>query len=358
MGSVEPGFWDGRRVLITGHTGFKGAWLCEWLLDLGAEVTGLSFNVPTDPSLFELLGLRASVRHVEGDVRDARVVQSTVAEAHPEVVLHLAAQSLVRPSYDDPVSTFATNVMGTVHVLEAVRTADVAVTLVVTSDKCYDNREWPWGYRENDRLGGHDPYSSSKACAELVTAAYRARSLVEGGAGRIASARAGNVIGGGDWSVDRLVPDIARAALVGEAVQLRNPGAVRPWQHVLDCLSGYLVLAQRLWDDPAAAGAWNFGPDVADQRTALELAQQLISRWPEPVAIDAAPGPHAHEAAALTLDSSRARAELGWRPSWSVDEALERVVEWYVTYSEQGDIAEVTRMQIAQHQGRTDESDR
>jgi CDP-glucose 4,6-dehydratase len=357
-GEVSPGFWRDRRVLVTGHTGFKGAWLCEWLLGTGAEVSGLSLDVPTQPSLFEQLGLAPRLAHHQvGDVGVRADVAAAVARARPDVVLHLAAQSLVRPSYADPVTTYATNVMGTVHVLEAARESAVPVTLVVTSDKCYDNREWPWGYREVEALGGHDPYSSSKACAELVTAAYRA-SFAEAEGLAVASARAGNVIGGGDWSVDRLVPDVMRAAVAGEPVRLRNPSSVRPWQHVLDCLGGYLVLAQALWEDRGLAGPWNFGPAADDQRTALEIAQRLSARWPGGLAVEGAPGPHPHEAGMLTLDSSKARSVLGWRPAWDVDQALDLVAQWYLTHRDRGDIAQVTREQIALHHSATSEAAR
>src|SRR4051794_17825774 len=258
---VAPSVWRGRRVLVTGHTGFKGSWLSLWLAAMGAEVTGLADGVPTDPSLFELARVGEDVDTVTADVRDAEAIAGAVAAARPEVVLHLAAQPLVRRSFAAPRETYEVNVMGTVNVLEAVRLAGgVRAVVNVTSDKCYENREWEWAYREDEPMGGHDPYSSSKGASELVTSAWRRSFFSAPDGTRLASARAGNVIGGGDWGADRLVPDVMRAALADAPVQVRNPGAVRPWQHVLNPLSGYLLLAQRLWQDPAAATAWNFGP--------------------------------------------------------------------------------------------------
>lgn len=347
INDVEQAFWASKNVLVTGHTGFKGAWLSAWLVEMGARVTGLSDRVPTSPSLFELCGLARDTRDLRGDVRDMQAVEHAVAESRADVVLHLAAQSLVRPSYADPVTTFATNIMGTVNVLDAVRrSGSVPVTLIVTSDKCYENREWLWGYRENEPKGGHDPYSSSKACAELATDAYRASFFGSGQTSRVASARAGNVIGGGDWSVDRLIPDLMQGALEGRPVHIRRPSAVRPWQHVLDCLSGYLVLAQQLWDDPSLQGGWNFGPDAADQRSVGEVVAMLAARWP--VAIEIAPGgaEDPHEAGLLALDSTLARQRLGWRPRWSTQQALDRVVEWYAVYRDGGDIREATMAQV------------
>src|SRR4051812_32894796 len=263
---VGPAFWRSKRVLITGHTGFKGAWLSLWLGELGAEVTGYALSPPSEPSLFQAAGLADRMHSTLGDVRDLSALRGAFRAARPELVLHLAAQALVRPSYDDPVTTFDTNVMGTVNVLEAARhEPSVRSVVVVTSDKCYENREWPWGYRENEAMGGHDPYSSSKGCAELVTAAYRS-SFAKGRLG-IASARAGNVIGGGDWAKDRIIPDFVRAVTQGQALRVRNPGAVRPWQHVLEPLAGYLLLAEHLYSEPQRfAEAWNFGPADSDAR--------------------------------------------------------------------------------------------
>jgi CDP-glucose 4,6-dehydratase len=260
----------------------------------------------------------------------------------------------VRASYSDPASTYATNVMGTVNVLEAVRrTGDVPVSIVVTSDKCYANREWPWGYRENEAKGGHDPYSSSKACAELVTDAYRASFFPPGGHCRVATARAGNVIGGGDWGADRLLPDLIRGALAGTPVKIRRPSSVRPWQHVLDCLSGYLVLAQRLWDDPDLQGGWNFGPDASDQLAVEEVIRLLTDLWPTRVDVEIDRSDHPHEAGLLALDCTLARQRLGWHPRWSADQAVARVVEWYAVYRDGGDVRGVTMAQIRAREAAT-----
>ncbi|MCU1591873.1 MAG: CDP-glucose 4,6-dehydratase [Frankiales bacterium] len=349
--AVDASFWAGRRVLVTGHTGFKGSWLCLWLVALGADVTGFSIGVPTTPSLYALTDLAASVRDLRGDVGDADAVLKAVQEARPDVVLHLAAQSLVRPSFASPVETYQTNVMGTVHVLDAVRqSADVGAALIVTSDKCYENREWRWGYREYEPKGGYDPYSSSKGCAELVTDAYTRSYFGVDGRPRVASARAGNVIGGGDWSGERLVVDVMTAALNGTEVALRAPAAVRPWQHVLDCLSGYLVLTQALWGDRSMQGGWNFGPDSADVRTVEDLVAELGATWPGGIPYRRAPDPDLHEAHTLTLDSTKARRELGWRPQWALDESLRRVAEWYLAYQAGDDVTAMCNTQIRDHQ--------
>jgi CDP-glucose 4,6-dehydratase len=347
---VDAPFWRGRRVLVTGHTGFKGAWLSLWLERLGAEVTGFSDRVPTEPSLFELARLGEGVRDVRGDVRDPAALRAAVAGA--EVVFHLAAQPLVRRSYQDPRETFDVNVMGTVNVLDAVRTEPgVRVVVNVTSDKCYENREWEWAYREDEPMGGKDPYSASKGAAELVTAAYR-RSFFSGPAGtRLASARAGNVIGGGDWGEDRLLPDVVRATLAGRPVAVRNPSAVRPWQHVLNPLSGYLSLARALWDEPAHAGGWNFGPAEEDARPVRWILDRLAARWPGGLAwaVDAAE--HPPEAHHLKIDSSRARARLGWRPAWTLEQALDSIVDWYSALRSGADVRAVTLAQIEAFEG-------
>jgi CDP-glucose 4,6-dehydratase len=358
-GVVEPDFWADRRVLLTGHTGFKGAWLALWLQSLGARVTGFSADVPTRPSLYELARVGEGMESIEGDVRSHEAVTAAVVAARPEVVIHMAAQSLVRRSFAQPRETYETNLMGAVNVLDAVRVSGEHVRAVVnvTSDKCYENREWEWGYREDEPMGGHDPYSSSKGCAELVTAAFRSSFFGEGsqaggpeaeGHGiRLASARAGNVIGGGDWGEDRLVPDIMRAALAGERVRVRNPNSIRPWQHVLNPLSGYLVLAQALWDSPEHAAGWNFGPADEDARSVGWIVRRLGELWPqelgEPQLDD---GSHPHEARYLKLDSARARARLGWRPLVGLDAALESVVEWYRQLREGADMRAVTLGQI------------
>lgn len=337
---VDPGFWAGRRVLVTGHTGFKGSWLSLWLAQMGAEVTGLSDAVPTEPSLFELARVGELVQTVTADVRDAEAVRGAVAGA--EVVLHLAAQPLVRASFADPRSTYEVNVMGTVNVLDATRRdGNVRAVVNVTSDKCYENREWEWAYREDEPMGGHDPYSSSKGASELITSAYR-RSFGM----RLASARAGNVIGGGDWGADRLIPDLMRGALAGAPVEIRNPAATRPWQHVLNPLSGYLVLAQALWDDPEAATAWNFGPAQEDARPVAWIAERIAELWPGDLPWTRDAGEHPHEAHYLKVDSSRARARLGWAPRWDLERALESIVEWYGALRDGADMRAVTLAQL------------
>ena len=326
-GLVTTSDWAGRRVLLTGHTGFKGSWLALWLARLGAEVTGYALPAPTEPSLFEQARVADHVRHIDGDVRDAEAVAAAMRSARPELVLHLAAQPLVRYSYDNPIETYATNVMGSAHVLEACRSIDsVRAVICITTDKCYENREWPWPYRETDPMGGHDPYSSSKGAAELVIAAYR-RSFFEGKV--IASVRAGNVIGGGDYALDRLVPDIVRAVERGERPMIRAPHSVRPWQHVLEALGGYLILAERLLaGDDSCATAWNFGPADDDARPVSWVVDRLLSSfgaygWDHPG------GVMPHEATLLRLDCSLARQRLGWRPVFDLAEALERVATWH-----------------------------
>ena len=351
---MDAGFWRGRRVFLTGHTGFKGSWLALWLQRLGAEVSGFALAPETDPALFDLARVGQGMASTLGDVRDPAALAGAMAQARPEVVLHLAAQALVRRSYQDPVATYATNVMGTVHLLEAVRhTPEVRAVVVVTTDKCYENKEWLWGYREDEALGGHDPYSSSKGAAELVTSAYRRSFFAPDPQGRppaaIASARAGNVIGGGDWAAERLVPDFLRAMDAGRELVLRNPGAVRPWQHVLEPLSGYLELAEALHrQGPAFAEAWNFGPWEADARPVRWIAERLTALWgPDAGYRVEAPAQAAHEAGLLKLDISKARARLGWRPRWGLDRALEAIMEWHQAYRAGADPRETTWRQIA-----------
>ncbi|WFU43681.1 CDP-glucose 4,6-dehydratase [Bradyrhizobium sp. CB82] len=330
---MTPSFWKHKRVLVTGHTGFKGGWLVAWLRHLGAEVAGLALPPATTPNLFDLTESAQDVVSVFGDIRDLAAVKAVFDQFQPEIVFHMAAQAIVRASYEDPVGTYATNVMGTVHVFEAVRTAGVRVLVNITSDKCYDNKEWVWGYRESDPLGGKDPYSSSKGCAELVTAAYRASFFC--GANRIgfASARAGNVIGGGDWAPDRLVPDIIAAIRNGQPVPVRNPDAVRPWQHVLEPLSGYLLLAEHLWRDPVAySSEWNFGPDPDSVRSVRWLVDRMAVLWGVQPQQMPQPGQHPHEARLLALDSAKARAHLGWSPRWGLERAAAAVVEWYKAF--------------------------
>ena len=348
-GVVDPAFWRDRRVLLTGHTGFKGAWLSLWLSSLGARVTGFSVDVPTRPSLYELARVgEGIVESIEGDVRDPDAVATAVAQAKPEVVIHMAAQSLVRPSFVEPRQTYETNVMGTVNVLDAVRRhgGDVRAIVNVTSDKCYENREWEWGYREHEPMGGFDPYSSSKGCSELVTDAFRRSFFLSDDGPRLASARAGNVIGGGDWGEDRLVPDIMRAALAGEPVRVRNPNSVRPWQHVLNPLSGYLLLAQSLWVQPRLAEGWNFGPVDEDARPVGWIVQRIVASWPDDLRSIQDDGPHPHEARYLKLDSSKARARLGWRPGIDLAATLEGIVDWYRELRDGADMRAVTKGQI------------
>jgi CDP-glucose 4,6-dehydratase len=349
---MNPEFWRGKRVLITGHTGFKGGWLSLWLQSLGAKVAGLSLAPTGKPSLFEVANIAGETESSFADIRDLPGLAAAIERQNPEVVFHLAAQSLVRASYTDPVETYTTNVIGTVNVLEAIRrNGKVRACIVVTSDKCYENREWHWPYREIDPMGGHDPYSSSKGCAELVTAAYRA-SYFDPATARaipcaIASVRSGNLIGGGDWSTDRLVPDLIRAIDRGERLVLRNPNSVRSWQHVLDPLSGYLLLAERLWHDGAkCAGAWNFGPSPTDVRSVEWIVERFVAAWGEKVdwAIDS--GPHPHEARVLSLDSTKARMVLGWQPRWTIDQALASIADWHRAYRTGQPMTQVVRRQI------------
>ena len=340
-------FWRARRVLLTGHTGFKGGWLCSWLKSLGAEVTGYALPPATTPSLFEAAkvgdGLRASIM---GDIRDLARLKDVFAQAQPEVVLHLAAQPLVRASYIDPVETYSTNVLGTVNVLEAARgTPSVRAIVNVTSDKCYENREWVWGYREHEAMGGHDPYSSSKGCAELVAAAYRRSFNLP-----LASARAGNVIGGGDWSADRLVPDILKALAAGSPVEIRNPSATRPWQHVLEPLRGYLMLAERVFQQPGEfADGWNFGPRDEDCQPVAAVVSAVVGAWGGDASWRAQPGAHPHEAGYLKLDSSKAHARLGWRSARSLAEGVALTVEWHRAWLAGEDMNSLTLRQIQNH---------
>jgi len=354
-GIMETGagnFWKGKKVFLTGHTGFKGSWLCIWLGSLGAEVTGYALQPPTRPSLFELARVGESVHSIIADVRDLDRLTSEMLAAAPDIVIHMAAQPLVRDSYRIPVETYAINVMGTVHLLEAVRACpSVRAVVNVTTDKVYENREWHWGYRENEPMGGYDPYSNSKGCSELVTAAYRSsyfnpRDFERHGVA-VATARAGNVIGGGDWANDRLIPDIIRAILAGESVQIRNPHAIRPWQHVLEPLSGYLQLAQRLHDEgPGFTSGWNFGPPEEDARPVQWLVEHLCTTWGAGASWRLDDGEHPHEAHYLKLDCSKAHAELGWWPRWGLETALESIVAWTQAYRQGEDMRHICLEQI------------
>ncbi len=348
--SIHPDFWRGKRVLLTGHTGFKGGWLSLWLQTLRAEVAGLALDPPTDPNLFDSASIAQGMTSGIGDIRGLKTVVDAVNEFQPEIVFHMAAQPLVRLSYAEPVETYATNVMGTVHVLEAVRRSkSVRCVVNVTTDKCYENREWDWGYREGEPMGGFDPYSSSKGCSELVTAAYR-RSFLQSSGIALASARAGNVIGGGDWAADRLVPDILRAFERGQAVVIRNPGSTRPWQHVLEPLSGYLTLAEHLWQDAGAfAEGWNFGPEDSDAKPVQWIVERMVELWGEGAVwrLDAAK--HPHEANYLKLDISKARNRLAWRPRWDLETALSRIISWHRAWIGKQDMREVCVRQIEEY---------
>lgn len=343
--------YKGRTVLVTGHTGFKGGWLSLWLKMMGARVIGIALPAETEPSLFDAARIAGAVEHHALDIRDASALKMAVRRAAPEIVLHLAAQSVVRRSYREPSETFATNVMGTAHLLEAVReTPSVRATVIVTSDKCYENREWVWGYRENDAMGGADPYSASKGAAEILTAAYR-RSFFKGGEhGWLASVRAGNVIGGGDWTEDRLVPDIMRAVAAKAPVVIRNPLAVRPWQHVLEPLGGYLAVGARLLGEDAArfAQGWNFGPDPRSHVDVRHVTQEIARIWGEgaPQFQYGTPDHQPHEAQLLKLDISKAMAELRWRPILGLEQALALTIEWHKAHLAGADMRALTEAQI------------
>jgi CDP-glucose 4,6-dehydratase len=352
---MNQSFWQSRCVFVTGHTGFKGAWLCMLLQRLGARVHGFSLPPPTEPSLFDIVDMGRQIESdVRGDVRDLPTLSSAMRAARPDVVIHMAAQPLVRESYGDPVGTYATNVMGTVNLLEALRTvgSEVKAAVVVTTDKCYENREWAWGYREEEPMGGHDPYSSSKGCAELVTAAYRQSYFHGAGATAVASGRAGNVIGGGDWAKDRLIPDMIKAFAAGSSAIIRNPNSIRPWQHVLEPLAGYLVLAEKLASNEGhpPAEAWNFGPFDDDARPVQWIANRLVQLWGDGArwepSQDSANQPH--EAYYLKLDTSKARSLLGWRPRTDLATALQWIVEWYKGWTRGEDMHAVTVRQIEQ----------
>lgn len=345
--SPSARFWQGKRVLVTGHTGFKGTWLSLWLRALGAEVVGLSLPA-TEPSLFRTAGIDGLVKSHYGDIRELRAVSDIFDKERPEIVLHLAAQSLVRASYRDPIETFATNIMGTAHVLAGARAAgSVRAVVVVTTDKCYENRDWLWAYRETDRLGGRDPYSASKACAELVTSAWRSSFQSDDMA--IASARAGNVIGGGDWAEDRLIPDCIRAISKGQVIVIRNPGATRPWQHVLDPLCGYLTLAERMVAKPEQfSEAWNFGPVEEDARPVEWIADRIVTGWGDGAAWKHVPQAGAvHEATFLKVDASKARQRLAWRQRLRLEEGLDWTIAWYRAFREGASARALTEDQIA-----------
>ena len=350
---MSPAFWHGKRVLLTGHTGFKGGWLTLWLESMGAKVSGYSLPPPTEPSLCMVAGIEKSMASTREDVRNLAALKRCLEQSSPEVVFHLAAQALVRPSYQDPVDTYSTNVMGTVNLLEALRNcAGVRSVVIVTSDKCYENREWVWGYREDEAMGGYDPYSNSKGCAELVTAAFRSSFFNPEEYARhhvaIATGRAGNVIGGGDWAKDRLLPDIVRAIIAGQSVKIRNPAATRPWQHVLEPLSGYLDLAQHLYEEgPRFTGGWNFGPWDHDTKPVKSIVDEVTELWGDGARWEKDGLDHPHEARYLKLDCSKAHSLLGWRPKLRVETALAWTVDWYKSWRAGHDMRALSVKQIS-----------
>lgn len=341
-------FWNEKRVLITGHTGFKGGWLAFWLKYVGAKVCGYSLPAESSPNLFEDLSLGNEIDSINGDIRDLTSFQNALNEFKPEIVFHLAAQSLVRKSYREPVETYSTNVIGTVNILETVRHTDfVKAVVIITTDKVYDNKEWVWGYRETDRLGGFDPYSNSKACAELAVSAYRNSFFAEKDKTLIATARAGNVIGGGDWSEDRLIPDLFRSLIFGQPLEIRNPNSIRPWQHVLEPLSGYIKLAEKLYTgERLFAEAWNFGPDDKDSKPVGWILEEIRKIWNEPVNWNISTEKQPHEARVLKLDNSKVRNLLGWEPKLCLTEALNLTAEWYKGFKDKTNLVELTKNQI------------
>ncbi|MBT9145439.1 MAG: CDP-glucose 4,6-dehydratase [candidate division WS2 bacterium] len=356
MSGLFDNIYSGKRVLITGHTGFKGSWLSIWLHELGANVIGYALEPPTIPSLFEICGLDKRITSITGDIRDIRTLRGVFKKYQPEIIFHMAAQSLVRYSYKAPVETYETNIMGTVNLLEACRhTPSVRVIVNITSDKCYENREWVWGYREIDPMGGYDPYSSSKGCAELVTNAYLTSFFnpdsYKGHSVSLASVRAGNVIGGGDWGEDRLIPDCIKALLENRQIIVRYPDAVRPWQHVLEPLFGYLLLAQHLYQDgPAFSGAWNFGPDDEDVKPVRWIVEYVTKMWGNNASWKLDTGKHPHEAHYLKLECSKAKSKLGWHPKWNLKVGLEKTIEWYKAYCNHQDMLNITINQIKSYE--------
>ena len=349
---IDTSFWQGRKVFLTGHTGFKGSWMSLWLKQLGAEVTGYSLDPPTSASIFHDVNVEKSLKqHIHGDINDLELLTESMQSSQPEIVIHMAAQSLVRDSYDNPVNTYKTNVIGTVNLFESIRkTSSVNVVLNITTDKCYENKEWPWGYRENDPMGGYDPYSSSKGCSELVSSAYQ-RSFFEESGVALATARAGNVIGGGDWAVDRIVPDAMRAFMNGQSLLVRNPKSVRPLQHVLEPLSGYLLLCQQLFNNPKDyASAWNFGPSDKDAQPVSFLADTMTHSWGNNAEWHTDDSSHPHEAFYLKLDCSKSRSVLKFESIWGLDRALYETVKWYKAWHNQKDINEFTLHQIELYQ--------
>ncbi len=353
---LNRSFWKGRRVFVTGHTGFKGGWMTLWLNSLGANVTGYALDPPTQPNLFEQAGVASACNSVGGDVRDFSALRNALDQARPEVVIHMAAQSVVRRGYEDPIETYSSNVMGTVHLLESLRQlARPCAVVNVTSDKCYENREFLWGYRESEPMGGHDPYSNSKGCAELITSAYRdsyfsPATLKDHGIA-LGSARAGNAIGGGDWTCNQLIPDLMRAFLAGKSCLIRSPGATRPWQFALECVGGYLLLAEKLSEDGANfASGWNFGPADDDAKPVSWIADTLVKSWGNPASWTRDAASHPHEAHFLKLDASKAKTCLGWRPRLSLAQSLNWIVEWYRGFQSGADLRKLTVSQIERYE--------
>lgn len=348
---MNQSFWLGKRVFVTGHTGFKGSWLSLWLQSMGAKVYGFALHPPTEPALFTEANVDQGMQSSHGDIRDYNSVLAAMRMCQPEIIIHMAAQSLVRKSYLEPVETYATNVLGTVHVLEAARQVGTARAIVnVTTDKCYENKEWVWGYREDEPMGGYDPYSNSKGCSELVTSSYR-QSFFQNNKIALASARAGNVIGGGDWSEDRLLPDILLSFGKAKPAVIRNPYAIRPWQHVLEPLSGYLMLAERLCaDGQTFAEGWNFGPKDDDSRSVQWIVEYMANAWGGEAAWELDGGAHPHEANILKLDISKAKAKLGWRPRWDLETALVKIIDWHRCWLDRGDVRAKCLHQISDYQ--------
>jgi CDP-glucose 4,6-dehydratase len=354
---VDKKFWKGKKVFITGHTGFKGSWLCLWLHSLGAELTGFSLEPPTKPNMFNLCNIKKITNTIIGDVRNFQHLKSSLSTADPDIVFHMAAQPLVRASYDNPVETYETNTMGTAHLMEGIRELDhkkARVVINVTTDKCYENKEWNWGYRENEPLGGYDPYSNSKACSELVTHAFRNSyfnpKAYEIHQVAVATARAGNVIGGGDWATDRLIPDCFRSILKGEKITIRNPHATRPWQHVLEPLSGYITLAEKMYKEgDKYSEAWNFGPNEEGEQTVEWIVKKVCEKWGDQASYTVLEESSVHEAHFLKIDCSKARFILGWRPRWEIEEAIDKIVEWQRAYKNGENLKAISLKQLEQY---------
>jgi len=351
-GLVNPEFWNGKRVFLTGHTGFKGSWLSLWLQQMGAVVKGFALEPNTSPNLYELAGVARNMESEIGDITNLSLIKDSMISFNPDILIHMAAQPLVRLSYDEPVLTYATNIMGTVNVLEAARTCgNLKAILSVTTDKCYENKEWAWGYRENEPMGGHDPYSSSKGCAELITSAYRNSFFNSVNSAAIASARAGNVIGGGDWSEDRLIPDILKSFEKKSPVVIRNPMATRPWQHVLEPLSGYLVLAEHLFNEGKSfAEAWNFGPKDEDCKPVSWILDKMVANWNDHASWELDKNNNPHEAGYLKLDCSKAAAKLNWKPKWDLDFTLGKIINWHQSFLNGSNIHDECLKEIAEYQ--------